>query len=271
MKDVLSQLFAIMRPHARFVAEANAYVDGELTPSRRERFDTHLLRCEECAQEVAEVRGVKTLLAALPAEAAPRSFRLTTAMVSLPAAPIQRPRSTAPLRFAQGATALATFALLTVVSVGVMGSGSSQSTTAGGSNLKSSAESTGAVSNAAVPAQDSGAPAVSQATGATAERGGGGTVALGSPATAAPPAERFAAGATPASGPPGAPLTGVASKSDSSGAVEGPNRDTAPTTSAAADDGISGRRWLELSLLIVAIVAGAAWLGLSRRTRRDYS
>ena len=121
MTDVLSKLLGAVRPHSRLRAQSSAYVDGELGPAAHRRFEAHLAGCEECARAVDASRAVKAHLAAVPMEEAPRSFRLTPQMVSAPLALVQRPRSAAPLRLAQATTALATFALLTVATVGVFG------------------------------------------------------------------------------------------------------------------------------------------------------
>ena len=260
MKDVLSQVLAVVRPHARFRAQASAYVDGELTPPTRARFETHLLQCEECARAVAAARAVKTLLAALPAEEAPRSFRLTPQMVSRPAAAVHNPRSATPLRFAQAATALAAFALLVVLSDGVLGSSSSQSTTQTQSGLRSSTESKAAASNAAAGKAVSASGSVSGATVVAPSAGG----AAAAQAAADRSAPLFEASGSPATAGAFGSASPEALADSASARDQLPSRDDSST-----GDGVSGRRWLELALLSVAIAAGAVWLRLSRTTRRN--
>lgn len=261
MMDALSQLLAAMRPHARVRAQASAYVDGELTPPTRDRFETHLLQCEECARAVAAARAVKTLLAALPTAEAPRSFRLTPQMVSAPAVAAYRPGSAASLRFAQAATALAVFALIAVVSAGVLGSSSSGSTTSAQSGPRNSNESKDAGQKAVAATAASSSGSVSGRNVATP--------AVGAVAVPQAAADRSAAEPPPASGqPPTAGAFGYASPEALRDSA--PARDQPPSRNdISTGDGMVNRRWLELALVIVIVAAGAVWLRLSRTTRRN--
>jgi len=245
MKDVLSQLFAAIRPHSRMRAQSSAYADGELAQKPRERFEMHLKRCAECARAVDAARELKTLLTALPMEDAPRPFRLTPQMVAVPGRPVQRPRNLAPLRFAQATAALAAFALLAVVTVGALDGGSSGSavTTAADSALSANQ------SKAAAP------------------RAAGATAAAGTQPQAAA-ASGSAAGGAQVADAPAPPRTAYGSPEAL--------RDSAPdqfraSTDSSAKNEADGQRWLEVSLLAVMLAAGAAWFGLSRNSRRRES
>lgn len=59
-------------------AQLSAYLDGELSQAERADLERHVPTCAECRAELAELRRVRTLLGALPAPAAPRSFALPT-------------------------------------------------------------------------------------------------------------------------------------------------------------------------------------------------
>ena len=269
MKDVLSQLFAAIRPHSRMRAQSSAYADGELAQKPRERFEMHLKRCAECARAVDAARKLKTLLTALPMEDAPRTFRLTPQMVAVPGRPAQRPRNLAPLRFAQATAALAAFALLAVVTVGALDGGPSGSavTTAADSALSANQSKAAAPRAAGATAAAGTQPQAAAASGSAA----GGAQVADAPAPPRTGAERSVAGVSP---PPtaGQPVT------DGSTAYGSPEalRDSAPdqfraSTDSSAKNEADGQRWLEVSLLAVMLAAGAAWFGLSRNSRRRES
>jgi anti-sigma factor RsiW len=54
----------------------SAYLDGELGAEERAALERHLPGCARCQAELADLRGVRALLRALPMPAAPRSFAL---------------------------------------------------------------------------------------------------------------------------------------------------------------------------------------------------
>ena len=54
----------------------SAYLDDELGAEERAALERHLPGCARCQAELADLRGVRALLRALPAPAAPRSFAL---------------------------------------------------------------------------------------------------------------------------------------------------------------------------------------------------
>jgi hypothetical protein len=76
--------------HRRWSAMATAYGDGSLEESERPRFERHLGGCSRCATQISDERALRTALRSLPDLAAPRSFRLTPAML-VAAEPASRP------------------------------------------------------------------------------------------------------------------------------------------------------------------------------------
>ena len=54
----------------------SAYLDSELGAAERAALERHLPGCARCQAELADLRGVRALLRALPTPAAPRSFAL---------------------------------------------------------------------------------------------------------------------------------------------------------------------------------------------------
>ncbi len=98
--------FLIVRPHERHRRRIGAYVEGALAPAERTRFTAHLAACETCARAVDETRTLVSALRQLAPREAPRSFRLTPAMVSK-AAPVARRPLIARPAFVNGARAVA--------------------------------------------------------------------------------------------------------------------------------------------------------------------
>lgn len=56
--------------------ELSAFLDDELSDAARSRAESHLIGCEICRDELAEVRGVVSLLQSLPQYEPPHSFTL---------------------------------------------------------------------------------------------------------------------------------------------------------------------------------------------------
>ncbi len=54
----------------------SAYIDGELATAEAQRLEAHVVTCEACRREIAELRQMRALLRALPAPRLPRSFAL---------------------------------------------------------------------------------------------------------------------------------------------------------------------------------------------------
>jgi hypothetical protein len=60
---------------------ADAYLDGELDPRDVSKFETHAAGCTECAAMMEAGRVLKASLGAVPMVEAPRSFRITPALL----------------------------------------------------------------------------------------------------------------------------------------------------------------------------------------------
>lgn len=129
----------LYRPHSRTIEMADAFADGELSGREHVRFERHLAACVACAAAVEAARETKRLLAALPEYDAPRSFRLTPAMVreqrSLPKSPA---RSRVPALVFRASQATAGFAAAALAVVIIMNFPSSEG--ADDSALSQSAE-----------------------------------------------------------------------------------------------------------------------------------
>ncbi len=100
--------------------DLSAYIDEQLSPSRRLTVESHLERCDSCRTEIAALNEARAVLASLPQASAPRSFALTPQQVAGPAR--QRPpERVAPaffgMRLASGFAA-ASLAVLLVLDVG---------------------------------------------------------------------------------------------------------------------------------------------------------
>jgi Putative zinc-finger len=110
-------VFSFLRPHNRWAELADAFADGELAPGDGARFEAHAAACEACAASLKAGRALKAAIAGLPEVQAPRSFRLTAAMVAA-SAPEKAPRplrvATPMVRFAQVGAAAAVIALAAV-------------------------------------------------------------------------------------------------------------------------------------------------------------
>ena len=65
--------------------QLSAYLDKQLTPQEQAFFDAHLQNCQRCQHVLAEMRGTKALLRAMPEPPLPRSFTLPAALSQEPA------------------------------------------------------------------------------------------------------------------------------------------------------------------------------------------
>lgn len=90
-------------------ADLSARADGSLAGRSRARVDAHLARCATCRRRLQELAVVHDLLASLPPAPAPRSFRLSPAMVRQTEAAPARPF---PILQLATAVAAVTFGLL---------------------------------------------------------------------------------------------------------------------------------------------------------------
>lgn len=259
MKDAFLQFVTLVRPHSRTRADGNAYADGELAPAARQRFEKHLRRCEQCSRAVAASREVKALLATLPTEQVPRSFRLTSQMVSAPAAPAPRRRNPAPLRFAPGNHR----------------SGRVRARRAGnrgcsGWELVSGYGNHGGRFRPHFEPEQGCLSAVGCDGHQWFVRGRGQWRAGRRHRRCAAPgaAERAsgAAGPIPSTSPSMGGAYSVPESARDSAVGQG-----RPQTHSSAGNAVSTREWLEIALLVVIGVAAAAWFRLTRNHGREHS
>lgn len=68
--------------HRKFRNKLSAYIDGELSNDAVRSLDAHLESCDTCRLELDEMRATVDALRSIPEVEAPRSFRLTPAMVA---------------------------------------------------------------------------------------------------------------------------------------------------------------------------------------------
>ena len=68
--------------HRKFRNKLSAYIDGELSGDAVRSLDVHLESCDSCRLELDEMRATVDALKSIPQVEAPRSFRLTPAMVA---------------------------------------------------------------------------------------------------------------------------------------------------------------------------------------------
>src|SRR5690606_23736875 len=85
------------RTHERYREMADAYLDGELRPGDLAKFEAHSAGCAECAAMLETGRVLKQSLATVPTVEAPRSFRLTPAMIEAKAPARPKAAPTSPL------------------------------------------------------------------------------------------------------------------------------------------------------------------------------
>jgi anti-sigma factor RsiW len=259
-----------LRRHVRWFDDANAYIDGELRASVEAPFEAHLLGCARCRARVDELRQVRLLVASLPEVAAPRSFRLTPAMVAGPApiaqAPTPRPRFA--LHTAQFAAGFAVVALLAVVTIDVTSSNSSSSdgrvSTAAGQLSESAPRATAAADSSS---SKSAPVAGAAATSAAAVPPSGGVSGASNPgATPASPQpqpnnEQYSStGGTAGGAPPQAAGVLAQDANQAPGAV---------SSTGNSDDGWHRPAEFALGALALAALAVASTLTLRNRRNRD--
>jgi hypothetical protein len=262
------------RTHRWWQAQCDAFSDGELRPAHALRFESHLGACAECQRAVAGALALKAAFKSLPEREAPRSFRLTPAMVAVSRlSPAPTPHHPGPtMRVMQFGAGLAAAALAVVVVVDLVPAdddGGSLSTAAPMAELASSAPPPGATAAAAAP--------VSNDTAAQSP------LRLPTPNLGGAPAQsaKSASPATGAQPQPQPPMTGAqVTPTDQSNAYAEPVRDAFSTANAAArnepratlsqhanNDGFPAIRGLEMGLGALVVLALAAMVGMHLRGR----
>jgi len=108
---------SLLRRHPS-TADLSARTDGSIGGRARARVDAHLASCEPCRRRLEELVAVRRLLASLPPPAAPRSFRLSPAVLREAKAAASRPFPAFQLAAAVAAVA---FALLLAGDLSTLG------------------------------------------------------------------------------------------------------------------------------------------------------
>ncbi|MBF6600413.1 MAG: zf-HC2 domain-containing protein [Dehalococcoidia bacterium] len=257
---MVKQVFAILsRKHRPDTRLLSACLDGALADDAAAALTAHVATCAACARELAGLQSVRAVLASLPQEEAPRSFRLRAA----DQAPAPRRQPALSARLLPLLSAGAAVAFVALVAVSVLGGGN------GGARDQAA---TARFAAAATP------PATSIVPAAAAQPATSAAQAFAPADRAASPAP---AGAAPGNAPAG-PETGTSSAAAASTPVTAAAAPTT-TTAAAAPTPASRRRqaasgapssgwdWAEWSAAAAAVVtigAGGASVWQWRRRRR---
>lgn len=188
-------LISLFRRHTRIRELLDAFVDGELGPADAARVEAHLPVCAPCREAVAATRALKASFAALPETPAPRSFRLTPAMVAQPAPPLPRPASPGFIVIARFAAAASVAAFAVVGTLSLTSNGSTGDHAPGAGGIAESADFKATDSAATAAGDDDGRSASTADVTVPAiasPPGGGGVSGAGVPSP-----EPFAGAATP--------------------------------------------------------------------------
>lgn len=257
---------AFLHRHEKFRRQVDAYLDSELPAAGVARFESHLAGCFSCAAAVQEGRELKVLFAALQPVEAPRSFRLTPAMVAAaaPARPQPARQPAMALRFAQVTAGVAIMALATVAAIDFAGGNSDsdeQTMMATGSaeSAKSAPLAQDAAGGTSGVAREPASPPVLPTPI------GGSAGAQSNATQAVPTADTFSKNQPGNAATPGA--SGTNSYANPYGAADAFR--PAASRSSGGDSGPSALRLAELGLLALAASAAASWLLLARRSRRS--
>lgn len=217
------RLIPFLNSHARFSADADAFVDGELRGEVLARFRDHLAGCDRCAVVVAGAESLKASLRGVAEQPAPRSFALTPAMLTSERKPAPPAAVGTPLYlgFARVAAAVSVVAFVAVFTLSLIGGGSKSNdqTTATASLIERN--------GAPVAADAAGGSAPGAATAPSTS-----SYAVGTPTALLPPVTTGAvSGAGAASATPAPPSTGAEQTPFSSQ----PNLGTVDTKSAGPE------------------------------------
>jgi hypothetical protein len=251
-----------LRPHARWHEQLDAYIDGELPASAVPAFEAHSAGCAGCRARLETTMSLKAELANIPQVPAPRSFRLTTAMVGAPARPVAAGTSWGAFRVAQFATGFAVMALVAVVVIDLSSSSNDDSGGAA-SAARDEAPASAALQSADAAAPAGGTPAAASSPGIVPPSTGG--VSASGYASVTPaatvPAERAASSPVP----------------QDNGFSENPSADGAKALGDAVATGPASQRSsdkardlrpIEATLVAVVLLGAAVTLGLYLRRRR---
>lgn len=116
--------------HRRLRDLLDAYVDGQLSPAERGRFESHLAACAPCRAETEQAQVVKRTLSGLPAASVPRSFQITPAMIAETRPAVPRQAVAGRLVVARAAAALSVGAFAIAATVSLLSGGDHDASTA---------------------------------------------------------------------------------------------------------------------------------------------
>ncbi|MCC6381438.1 MAG: zf-HC2 domain-containing protein [Dehalococcoidia bacterium] len=263
----------ILHRHVRWEERLDSYVDGELPAPHEQKLVRHLAGCDPCREALTARRAVKQLVAALPETPAPRSFRLTSAMVAAaaPAPARPRPARSTPAAFAmRTAWMTAAVAAFAVALVAVL-----DATSTSGPASEKSVASSPAMESAPRPAR---AADTTTAGGQALPSTTDGAAFAASPTAAATPGSVKAAGArdgSPTPDNPDAPVVAPPAAGDTSSAdggissVSGPGEPPAVSRAATPSDDDAQVRALEAALGALALLAAGVAAVITIRLRRS--
>jgi len=289
----------IFHRHRKYAEMVDAFVDAELRDGDARRFTAHLETCARCSDAVAAARQFKAALKAVPEAPAPRSFRITPAMLAGSQGSAVPARTGVPLymNLARAGAALSVVAFASVVAFGAFDSppsGDDDSSAASGSSLEYAAP--GAATAMSDKSSPEPTPALAPASGGEVVVSGSATVAVLASVTPPPPAQgggQLATPVPPRTGPqetpapqqsiPQPPSTGAGSTpgaaetngddaSRNSPAPEGSplssiGVEAFDPTEADNDDEESKTLTVVLGAVAAAAVLGVLALEITRRTR----
>ena len=163
----------LFRPHRRWRRRVDASVDAELVAPDVRRVAVPLGGCDACRAQVDAARAVRQLLADAPVEPAPRSFRVTPAMLQAQGRAAERAGAAGPgmyafMRASQALAGVAVLAFAFLVVVDLSGSTAGDDDDDGGfagaaienaGQMSAPGDDTGAAPAAATDAAPEGPPA----------------------------------------------------------------------------------------------------------------
>jgi hypothetical protein len=288
---VKNLLATLLRAHPADTA-LSAAADGSASDAARARVEAHASTCATCRARLDEYTSVRAMLASLPFEDAPRSFRLSPAHAAAPARPVPPARGgrALALRAMPALAAVAAVAFMALVGVDLIGGSNGNNATAGPQlaavREAPSAASSGGQDKSLAPAPSSAQapdnsssgvapPATPPAAGALADSATNATpptegqlyAASGTREAAAPAPRSAGTSATP---PASTPVEGNAQASGAATTPPaGPSLKAAPTGAGGSGGGISAIRWAEAGTAAAALLSGIGAVVLWRRREED--
>jgi hypothetical protein len=261
-----------LNKHARLRGKLSPYIDGQLSRRDRVALEDHLAGCENCRDELADLRAAISAIGGLGDAEPPRSFALTPQMLERPSVspPAPTPPIATGMRLAGAGVAVA-LAMLLIGDIGGLGGGMNGADEEGGSAATSVDEramqfdAAGAENDSA--ATRAAAPAEAEVIGSSADKTEGCVPAAqmsdtGAPAGASPESNAYCA--------PASPSDLAAAAGDQESAEEGGEGEVSASPALdSGEDGISTLTLVEMILAgsLLALIGGIAVEYLLRRRR----